>query len=343
MRRDRYILAAVATTLLVLLAAVALRGGRALGQNLPGVVWPAKISAPPAYVRLPAAPRVIDGRDSRTWLQTTPGLRFRPWPDAAGRTSHADLVVEDMKVGYLADANKALMISSGSTDKPRTAEGQVASYRSITLRRLNLGPMFLRPGQGIHTDLIWLGPGADAAVRPDVLVEDVFLHDANGGVMGLLLEDGGNWGTITFRRVAMAGVVQPMGVKCGRSTWRSFVIDSCPQTRWTFDQSGTTPLVVTVRNSPGISIATPATNVRVVYEAAAPATAQVAPSTQTIGVPATRATQPATGTAQVSGIPATGGTQGTATLPSTRPATAPFEFREVWIGGRRFRLVGPEE
>src|SRR5687768_8761104 len=151
----------------------------------------------PAYVKLDRAKmEEVDGRKEKT-------LRFRPWPDERGRIDHEDVVIEDLSIHHFTD-HKAIMVSSGSPDKGRV-QGKVASFTSITFRNLDIGHIY-REQPGLHMDHIWIGKGHDESFTPDVTFEDVFLHDGNEGVMPVLFEAGGRWGTLTFRRVALAEV-----------------------------------------------------------------------------------------------------------------------------------------
>jgi hypothetical protein len=249
-----------------------------IAEEEAAVPWPEKLAECPDFVKLDREKmKEVDGREAE-------GLRKRPWPDQEGKIAHQDLVIENLKLHHFCD-KKAVMISSGSADKPRV-EGQIASYKSITFRNLDIGPL-CRVKPGLHMDHLWIGPGHDESMTPDVTIEDVFIHDGNSGVVPILFESGGKWGTLTFRRVAALNVAHPITIKLGKSSFKDIVVEDCPGIRIILQGEGD-PVTVHVIGSPGAGITTPrdgqgkvALGVKVVQEEK--------PTTQ----PATRpATQP---------------------------------------------------
>lgn len=246
------------------LACVVLIGlASAASAQWPEPSWALTPAPCPSFVRLDRSKmQDIDGR-------TEPTYRKRPWPDAQGKTQQAPLVVENMHMHHFAN-KKAIMINTGSPDKPRV-DGQVASYTSVTFRNLDIGLVY-RTQPGLHMDHIWIGGGHDPAIQPDVLFEDVFLHDGNSGVMPILFEAGGNWGTLTFRRVAVANTAHTIIVKLGNSSFKDIFIEDSPNIRVFFQGDGP-PVTVHVRNCPGADIQCPpdgqgkrSTQVSIVYE-----------------------------------------------------------------------------
>jgi hypothetical protein len=203
--------------------------------------------AHPAYVKLDHAKmEEVDGRKEKT-------LRFRPWPDERGRIDHQDVVIEDMRIHHYTN-DKAIMVSSGSPDKPRV-QGKIASFTSITFRNLDIGHIY-RTQPGLHMDHIWIGKGHDASFRPNVTFEDIYLHDGNEGVMPILFEAGGNWGTLTFRRVALADVAHPIMIKLGGSSFKEIIVEESPGVRIALQGDGE-PVAVRVRRSAGAQVYCP--------------------------------------------------------------------------------------
>jgi hypothetical protein len=217
----------------------------------------------PSHVKLDVSiMEEVDGREEKT-------RRFRPWPDERGRIDHEDVVIEDLRMHHFTD-QKAIMVSSGSPDKPRV-NGQVASFTSITFRNLDIGHIYRRQ-PGLHMDHIWIGKGHDPAFRPDVTFEDIFLHDGNEGVMPILFEAGGQWGTLTFRRVALENVKHPIMIKLGGASFKEVIVEESPGVRIAFQGRGE-PMTVTVRNSASADVYCPkdsegqvATQVKIVRE-----------------------------------------------------------------------------
>lgn len=211
------------------------------------VPWPEMLAECPAHVKLDRETmKEVDGRETQT-------LRRRPWVDRDGKIAHQELVIENQRMHHFCD-KKAIMINSGSSDQPRV-DGQIASYSSITFRNLDIGPL-CRMKPGLHMDHIWIGPGHDPALTPDVTFEDVFLHDGNGGVVPILFEGGGKWGTLTFRRVAAVNVAHPITIKLGNGGFKEIVVEECPNIRVILQGEGD-PVTVRVIDSPGASVATP--------------------------------------------------------------------------------------
>ncbi|MGE5609176.1 MAG: hypothetical protein ACM359_07970 [Bacillota bacterium] len=213
--------------------------------------WSTTIAPCPSYVRLePAKLQDLDGRTSQT-------QRWRPWPDAQNRTAHGDLVVGGLKLHHFLN-HTAIQINAGSPDKPRTPEGQIPSYRSLTLRNLDIGLIY-RDQPGLHMDHLWIGGGQDPSIRPDVTFEDLFLHDGNEGVMPVLFECGAAWDSVIVRRVATVNCAHPFMVKLDNTAIREFIIEDCPKLNICFQGWGE-PLTVRVRNSAGIRLTTPRDN-----------------------------------------------------------------------------------
>jgi hypothetical protein len=201
----------------------------------------------PARVKLDHSKmEVVDGREEAT-------RRYRPWPDERGRIDHEDVVIEDLSMHHFTN-HKAIMVSSGSPDKPRV-DGKVASFTSITFRNLDIGHVY-RMQPGLHMDHIWIGKGHDESFRPDVTFEDVYLHDGNDGVMPILFEAGGHWGTLTFRRVALANVKHPIMIKLGGASFKEIIVEESPGVRVAFQGEGQ-PLTVRVKKSPGADLYCP--------------------------------------------------------------------------------------
>ncbi|MGE5607868.1 MAG: hypothetical protein ACM359_01320 [Bacillota bacterium] len=210
--------------------------------------WPRKLASCPDFVQLVVAKlKDVDGHKN-------PTNRCRPWPDNRGQTHHSNLVIENLRLHHF-ENNKAIMVNTGSPDKPRV-RGQIASYKSVLLRNLDIGPVF-RTQPGLHVDFIWIGPGHDDAFRPNVTLDTIFIHDGNSGVMPLLFEAGGRWGTLTFRRVAMANVAHPIMIKLGNSSFKQIIVEDCPGIRIALQGDPLAPVTVRVRNSPGADIQCP--------------------------------------------------------------------------------------
>ena len=147
------------------------------------------------------------------------------------------------------------MVSTGSSDQPGATDGHAASFTGIVLRNLDIGPN-VKVGAGVHMDHLWIGPGHDPFFKPDVLIEDVYVHDSNGGVMPILWEANGGWGNVTLRRFAMVNVAHPITIKCDNTSFASFTIEDSPGVRIIFQGVGPA-FTVTVRNRPGIEVSTP--------------------------------------------------------------------------------------
>ncbi|MGE5610551.1 MAG: hypothetical protein ACM359_14970 [Bacillota bacterium] len=229
-------------TLVVLIVSAAV-----VNAQWPEPSWPKELAACPSFVRLDRTKmQDVDG-------QQAPTYRKRPWPDAQGKTQHCPLVVENMYLHHFLN-KKAIMINTGSADKPRV-DGQIASYTSVIFRNLDIGLVY-RTQPGLHMDHIWIGGGHDPAIQPDVTFEDVFIHDGNAGVMPILFEAGGNWGTLTFRRVAVAKTANTITVKLGNSSFKGIFIEDSPNIRVFFQGDGA-PVTVHVRNCPGADIQCP--------------------------------------------------------------------------------------
>ena len=223
----------------------------ATAQRDPGRIdWPEELSECPPHVRLDRSRMEDhDGRKEKP-------LRFRPALNDRKKTEHSEFELSNLRIHHVSN-EIALKVNSGSPDKPKV-NGQVASYTKITFRNLDIGPAW-RTTSGLHMDHLWFGPGHDDAFRPDVLFEDVFLHDSNPGVMPLLFEAGGKWGTVTIRRVAVVNTKHPFMIKLKNSSFREIVIEECPGLRVTMQGAGE-PVTVRVRKSEGCVISTPKDN-----------------------------------------------------------------------------------
>jgi hypothetical protein len=211
-------------------------------------LWPATLVPCPSFVHLVTQGMTdIDGRKHET-------LRFRPWPDAHKKIQHSDLVVENISLHHFLN-NKALMVSTGSPDQPRV-HGQIASFKSVVFRNLDIGPV-RRTTAGLHMDHLWIGAGHDHAFRPNVTFQDIFIHDGCTGAMPILFEAGGNWGTLTIQRVALANVPHPIMIKLGSSTFKSIVIEDSPGIHVDLQGDPASPVTVYIHNCPGANIGCP--------------------------------------------------------------------------------------
>jgi hypothetical protein len=199
-----------------------------LAKLLNGIPWR------PAPAGLPnmSGWRVIDGRYPATWDEPpragSSSARVtvvrRPW-DLSAPFVHSALQLRCLHVQC--NNSKALHISTGSTDKPRTTIGnQTQSFTLVDIRKLVTGR--IANTQNIHLDGLFLNLNHDPAVAPTIIVEDWTVYDtapiggrpdlSYSGVMPLLMEGPSSCGPVVFNRCRTLGKVD-----------RPFAINAAPR------------------------------------------------------------------------------------------------------------------
>jgi len=208
--------------------------------------------APPAAPKRPA-PKVA--RLDRAKMeevngagQDKDGIRRRPWvPD----DHNGELLIENLYIHSIVD-HKGIYVTSTSTEKPKV-DGLMPTYKTVIIRNCEIGPITLET-RGLHIDSIKADGSKEPGVKNTLLIEDVLIHDTNGGVMTVLCKDGA-WDRIILRRVETLNVQHPVTIGGNKQFPQGEVlIDECPGLQVALQGEPGTIGTVTVRDSPGANV-----------------------------------------------------------------------------------------
>jgi hypothetical protein len=155
------------------------------------------------------------------WVLTTPG-------------THSTLTIG--KLFAQANNDKLVHISTGTTTKPRTANGQIQSYTAVTIRGLVTGR--IANTKNTHLDGLFLAINHDPALTPTIIVEDWIVFDtaplggrpdlSYSGVMPLLMEGPAPLGPVVFNRVASLGSVdRPFAINAATKFTKGIWLNDC--------------------------------------------------------------------------------------------------------------------
>jgi hypothetical protein len=155
------------------------------------------------------------------WVLTTPG-------------THSTLTIG--KLFAQCNIDKLLHISTGTTTKPRTSNGQIQSYTAVTLRGLVTGR--IANTKNTHLDGLFLNVNHDPALTPTIIVEDWIVFDtaplggrpdlSYSGVMPLLMEGPAPLGPVVFNRVASLGSVdRPFAINAATKFTKGIWLNDC--------------------------------------------------------------------------------------------------------------------
>jgi hypothetical protein len=199
----------------------------------------------------------VDGRAVASWGEpggSNPHVAYirQPWVLTTPGT-HSTLTVG--KLFAQCNIDKLLHISTGTTTKPRTANGQIQSYTAVTIRGLVTGR--IANTKNTHLDGLFLAINHDPALTPTVIVEDWIVFDtaplggrpdlSYSGVMPLLMEGPSPLGPVVFNRVASLGNVdRPMSINAATRFTKGVWLNDCTS-RFYFNgkgQNGLSPITV---------------------------------------------------------------------------------------------------
>lgn len=181
-------------------------------------------------------------------------LRFRPTKAA---DEGATLVVENLHLFNVTN-QKAIYASSSFT-----TGGQVWTYKQLIFRNLEINDVWrdaIGATYGLHTDFLYV-QGADPGYshKPDVLVQNVYMHDGNA--QPLFIKCDGTFGTVVIDgiRTSNVGTCNKVHVTQSSTSIDTVIIQNCPGETFDFGPSTGTGHIgqVIIKNSPGLKYTNP--------------------------------------------------------------------------------------